>query len=57
MTAVMSEEEDEGDRFAVPGKESHEHEDALSPDEKGEEGQDVPPPSEPKDPTPHPAER
>ena len=47
----MSNEDEEG-RFAVPGTESHEHEDVLSPDEKGEDEQDVPPPSEPKGPSP-----
>ena len=44
-------EEDEG-TWAVPGPESHEHPDALSPDEKGEEDAPVPPPSEPKQPAP-----
>jgi hypothetical protein len=47
----MSDEEDEG-RFAVQGEESHEHDDALSPDERGDDAEDVPPPSEPKGPAP-----
>jgi hypothetical protein len=45
--------EDDGDgKFAVPGEDSHEHEDALSPEERGEDPNDVPPPSEPKGPAP-----
>jgi hypothetical protein len=44
-------EEDES-RYAVPGPESHESEDTLSPDEKGEPPDAVPPPAPPK--TPHP---
>jgi hypothetical protein len=48
----MSEDNEEGGGLAVPGKESHEHEDSLSPDEKGEDQSDVPPPSEPKQPSP-----
>jgi hypothetical protein len=46
----MKEEKD--GTFAVPGPDSHEDPDTLSPDEKGEEDEPVPPPSEPKDPTP-----
>jgi hypothetical protein len=36
--------------LAVPGSESHENEDALSPDERGTEDAPVPEPSEPKQP-------
>jgi hypothetical protein len=46
----MRDEED--GTWAVPGEESIEHPDTLSPDEKGEEGTPVPPPSEPKQPAP-----
>lgn len=42
------ESEDEHGHLAVPGRESHESEDALSPDELGTEDEPVPPPSEPK---------
>jgi hypothetical protein len=45
-------EDDEDGKLAVPGEESHEHDDALSPDERGESQDDVPPPSEPKEPAP-----
>ena len=38
--------------FAVPGEESHESPETLSEDERGEEGQPLPPPSEPKSPSP-----
>ncbi len=43
-------ESDEAERgnFAVPGDESHEADDTLSPDERGAENEPVPPPSEPK---------
>ena len=42
-------EEDAGNgNLAVPGPESHENEDALSPDELGTEDEPVPPSSEPK---------
>jgi hypothetical protein len=41
-------EEEEHGHLAVPGRESHESEDALSPDELGTEDEPVPPPSEPK---------
>jgi hypothetical protein len=52
----VTEEEDEG-TFATRGDASHEHDDALSPDERGTDQrgpgeQDVPPPSEPKGPAP-----
>ena len=40
--------EEEHGHLAVPGRESHESEDALSPDELGTEDEPVPPPSEPK---------
>jgi hypothetical protein len=46
----MRDEEDA--TWAVPGEESHEHEDVLSPDEKGAEDEPVPPPAEPKQPSP-----
>lgn len=42
----------ENGHFAVPGRESHEAEDTLSPDELGTEDEPVPPPSEPKQPKP-----
>jgi hypothetical protein len=48
----MRDDEEQDGRFAVPGEESHEHEDALSPDERGAEDEPVPPPSEPKQPAP-----
>jgi hypothetical protein len=38
------------EHLAVPGPESHESDDALSPDELGTEDEPVPPPSEPKQP-------
>ena len=44
-----SEEEEHGE-LAVPGPESHESEETLSPDELGREDEPVPPPSEPKQP-------
>lgn len=37
-------------KLAVPGPESHESEETLSPDELGTEDQPVPPASEPKEP-------
>jgi hypothetical protein len=43
-------EEAEQGRFAVPGQESHETDESLSPDELGNEDRPVPPPSEPKQP-------
>jgi hypothetical protein len=43
-------EEAKQGRLAVPGPESHESDQALSPDELGNEDQPVPPPSEPKQP-------
>jgi hypothetical protein len=49
---VPEHDDNEGGTWAVPGEESHEHEDALSPEERGEDPQDVPPPSEPKQPAP-----
>jgi hypothetical protein len=42
--------EAEQGRLAVPGPESHESDQVLSPDELGTEDQPVPPPSEPKQP-------
>jgi hypothetical protein len=45
------EPENEGDgKFAVPGQESHESDETLSPDELGTEDQPVPPASKPKEP-------
>ncbi|HYX88378.1 MAG TPA: hypothetical protein VE753_03325 [Gaiellaceae bacterium] len=44
--------EAEQGRFAVPGRESHESDQTLSPDERGTEGEPVPPPNEPKQPSP-----
>jgi hypothetical protein len=44
-------QEDES-RYAVPGPESHESEDTLSPDEKDEQPDAVPPPAPPKTPYP-----
>jgi hypothetical protein len=49
---MADEEESEHGRLAVPGEESHEHENALSPEERGEDPDDVPPPAEPKGPSP-----
>jgi hypothetical protein len=43
-----SNQEADNGHLAVPGPESHENEDALSPDELGTEDEPVPPPSEPK---------
>jgi len=43
-------EEAEQRHLAVPGPESHESEETLSPDERGTQGQPVPPPAEPKQP-------
>jgi hypothetical protein len=46
-------EDEDGGRFAVPGPESHESEETLSPDERGAmENQPLPGPSEPKQPSP-----
>jgi hypothetical protein len=48
----MHEDEDNG-KLAVPGKESHESDETLSPDERGEpDDAPVPGPSEPKQPSP-----
>jgi hypothetical protein len=46
----VHEDDDTHDRLAVPGKESHESEETLSPDERGAEDDPVPPPSRPKEP-------
>lgn len=53
----MKDERDETERdeaehghLAVPGRESHESEETLSPDELGTEDEPVPPPAEPKQP-------
>jgi hypothetical protein len=43
-------EEAEHRHLAVLGRESHESEETLSPDELGTEDEPVPPPSEPKQP-------
>jgi hypothetical protein len=43
-------EEPEHGHLAVPGRESHESDETLSPDERGTESEPVPPPSEPKQP-------
>jgi len=48
----MREDDDDDGTLAVPGEKSHEHEDALSPEERGEDTSDVPPPTEPKGPAP-----
>jgi len=40
--------------MAVRGDESHESDETISPDEGGKGPANPPPPSEPKDPTPHP---
>ena len=40
----------EHEHLAVPGRESHESEDTLSPDELGTEDEPIPPPSEPRGP-------
>jgi hypothetical protein len=42
--------DEEHGHLAVPGPESHEAEESLSPDELGTEEEPVPPPSEPKQP-------
>jgi hypothetical protein len=47
-------EEAKHGRFAVPGPESHETDQALSPDELGDDDQPVPPASEPKQPSASP---
>lgn len=54
---LMKDERDETERdeaehghLAVPGRESHESEETLSPDELGTEDEPVPPPAEPKQP-------
>jgi len=46
----MRDEDEEDGRFAVPGEESHESPETLSPDDGGEDVQQ--PPSEPKQPNP-----
>jgi len=43
---------DDEPKFAVPGEESHESPETLSEDERGEERQPLPGPSEPKSPSP-----
>ena len=48
----MTDDDDDDGTLAVPGEKSHEHKDALSPDERGEDPSDVPPPTEPKGPAP-----
>ena len=49
----MSEHEEEGGRFAVPGEESIESDETLGPDEGGAmENQPLPGPTEPKQPAP-----
>lgn len=45
-------EDDESGTWAVPGEDSHEHPDSLGPEERGEDPDEVPPPSEPKQPAP-----
>ena len=49
---MSTHDEDEGGRFAVPGKESHESDETLTQEERGEDPRRTPPPSEPKEPTP-----
>jgi hypothetical protein len=47
----VSEHEDEHGRFAVPGEESHESDETLSPDERGDDGdRDEPSPGTPVEP-------
>ena len=46
----QTESTEEREHLAVPGPESHESDDTLSPDELGTEDEPVPPPSEPKHP-------
>jgi hypothetical protein len=51
----VSEEEEfenEGGHVAVPGRESHEKPETLSPDERDDEGAPLPGPAEPKQPAP-----
>lgn len=45
-----NERDDEDGGLAVPGPDSHERDETLSPDERGTEGEPVPPPSEPEAP-------
>jgi hypothetical protein len=45
----VSEHEEEHGRFAVPGEESHESRETLSPDERDDDD-DEPPPGTPVDP-------
>jgi hypothetical protein len=47
---MHEDEEEAGGRFAVPGDESHESPETLSPDEGGDDPRE--PPSEPKQPNP-----
>jgi hypothetical protein len=46
----VTEHEDEHGRFAVPGEESHESEETLSPDERDDDDGDEPPPGTPVEP-------
>jgi len=46
----MSNHEEERGRFAVPGEDSHESEETLSPDERDDDGGDEPPPGTPVEP-------
>jgi hypothetical protein len=49
--------EGEQGQFAVPGPESHEAEESLSPDERAEPDQAAAPPVEPRQPAAKPASR
>jgi hypothetical protein len=49
---TVHEDDDEGGSFAVPGLDSHESPETLSEDERGDEDEPLPPPSEPKQPAP-----
>ena len=51
MREEREEDDSEGGKRAVPCRESHEHPDSLSLEERGEDPHDVPPPSEPKSPS------
>jgi hypothetical protein len=47
----MNEDEDDP-KFAVPGAESHEKPETLSPDERDDDDAPLPGPAEPKQPSP-----
>jgi hypothetical protein len=53
MEEGVEEREEDDPKFAVPGEESHESPETLSPDERGAmENEPLPGPSEPKQPAP-----